>query len=231
MGERKINTRLERYVLCVDDDPEFLKSLEVFLPNCINSEDGGELWYRFVFLQDPTETLRVLQDLIDEGSVVAMLISDQQMPVMKGTALLEQAREITAGCLRVLLTGHAGIEAAIAAINERLLDRYLTKPIEDEHDFTLNVKQLLQRFEMSRVIEAQASALQNLYRFANDINAMDELRSMADCVVCFTKSVLEGSMVCVVVGEEPGCRHGAVIDGAGGPRLIPAFDVPDVRPR
>lgn len=227
MGVRTINARPERYVLCVDDDPEFLKSLEVFLPNRINADgDVGPL-YRFVFLQDPAETLVVIQELVDEGSVIAMLISDQQMPVMKGTVLLERSRQITADSVRVLLTGHAGIEAAIIAINERLLDRYLTKPIDDEHGFTLNVKQLLQRFEMSRVIEAQASALQGLYGFANEINAREDLAQMAESVVRFTRSALDGCEVCVVIGETPGGRFGAAIDATGVIRVISAFDDSD----
>ena len=49
---------------------------------------------------------------------------------MKGTEFLAQARELAPSSVRILLTGHSGIEAAITAINDQLLDRHLTKPIE-----------------------------------------------------------------------------------------------------
>jgi signal transduction histidine kinase/FixJ family two-component response regulator len=223
MSQPTIESPLERYVLCVDDDPEFLKSLEVFLPGRVNQGGQEGFWYRFVFLPDAAETLSVLRELVNEGSIVAMLISDQQMPSMKGTQLLSEAREIAPHCLRVLLTGHSGIEAAITAINERLLDRYLTKPIENENDFTLSVQELLQRFEMQRVIDAQASALQDLYGFANAINAMDRLDRMVHCVAAFIRTTLEGSGVWVVVGDGSDNGHCVAIDRTGA-RSVPDSD-------
>jgi len=207
----------ERYVLCLDDDPEFIRSLEAFLPERINGAKLGDVWYRFAFLQEPLEALNVLRELVDEGAMVAMIISDQQMPSMKGIEVLRQARAISAPTLRILLTGHAGIEAAITAINDRLLDRYLTKPIEDEHDFMLNVQQLLQRFEMTRVIEAQASALQGLYRFANTINAMTDLESMLGYVAHFTQTTFGCAQVWAFAAEPGGRQHSAAagVEGTG----------------
>jgi signal transduction histidine kinase len=164
--------RLERYVVCLDDDRDFLKSLEVLLPDQLESSEGP--LYQCAFVLDPAGALSTLRELVAEGSVVAMIISDQQMPGVKGTEFLMQAREICPDSVRILLTGHAGIEAAITAINEHLLDRYLTKPIEDPHDFALNVKQLLQRFEMSRTIQSQAAALQE----ANQrLTRLDEMKT------------------------------------------------------
>ena len=47
----------ERCILCVDDDQEFLKSLEFFLPEQINRHRTDELSYRFAFLSNPVEAL------------------------------------------------------------------------------------------------------------------------------------------------------------------------------
>ena len=201
----------ERYVLCLDDDPEFIKSLEAFLPAQVNDSKGDAILYRFAFFQDPREALGVLSELVAEGATVAMLISDQQMPSMKGIELLRRSRAISSPSMRILLTGHAGIEAAITAINDQLLDRYLTKPIENERDFTLSVKQLLQHFEMRRTIEAQGKALQDLYRFANTLNAMGDLDSMLGYVAHFTETVLECREVLVTAGEPNGRRHRATV--------------------
>ena len=111
---------LERHVLCVDDDVEFLRSLEFFLPAQVNEAQHG-LWYRFAFFHDPSEALETLRQMRSEAEPVALLISDQMMPVMKGIEFLGRAREISAESVRVLLTGHAGIESAITAINSRRL--------------------------------------------------------------------------------------------------------------
>lgn len=190
------SARPERYVLCLDDDRDFLKSLEVFLPDAINSAGDGDAGvYHFLFADDPAEALATLTDLAAEQSTVAMIITDQQMPSMKGTEFLMRARQITSDSVRILLTGHAGIEAAIGAINEHLLERYLTKPIEDQRGFALTVRHLLQRFEMSRVIERQAATLQGLYEFANRINGMTDLPAMREYVVAFTRGTLRCSFV------------------------------------
>ena len=174
-GTRAVVQATERHILCVDDDLEFLKSLEFFLPDQVNQDAGG-LWYRFVFLTDPHEALEALTELVEERESVAMLISDQKMPAMKGTEFFAQARRISAGSVRVLLTAHAGLEAAIAAINEQLLDKYLTKPIENQHDFAVSIRHLLQRFEMQQRIQAQSKVIRDLYDFANTLHTMDGLR-------------------------------------------------------
>ncbi|MFH0944043.1 MAG: hybrid sensor histidine kinase/response regulator, partial [Planctomycetota bacterium] len=142
----------------VDDDADFLKSLEFFLPEEINSP-SAPIYYRFIFMSDPTEALRTLRELAEARETVAMVICDQKMPQMKGTELLAEVKRICQGAIRVLLTGHAGMESAVIAINQHLLDKYLTKPIEDENDFLLSIRHLLQRFHMERTIEEQNRVL------------------------------------------------------------------------
>ncbi|MEZ4649987.1 MAG: response regulator [Candidatus Eisenbacteria bacterium] len=137
---------VEYYVVCVDDDEEFLRSLEFFLPDRINDGADGALWCRFIFLTDPSEALEVLRELEADGETLALILSDQKMPRMTGTVLLDKAREIYAGCVRVLLTGHAGIESAVLAINGGTIDAYLTKPIESEETFTKCVRDLVFEF-------------------------------------------------------------------------------------
>jgi two-component system sensor histidine kinase/response regulator len=144
--EPEITEPLERHVLCVDDDPDFLRSISFMLPAEVNVDDG--VWYQFSFFDRPAEALQILQELRSEGKAVAMVMSDQRMPQISGTEFLSKAREIVPDCMRVLLTGYAGLESAIEAINEQLLDKYLTKPIENKNDFVVTVKHLLNTFNM-----------------------------------------------------------------------------------
>ncbi|MCA9759592.1 MAG: response regulator [Candidatus Eisenbacteria bacterium] len=137
---------VEYYILCVDDDEEFLRSLEFFLPDQINDESQNEMWCRFIFLADPSEALNVLGELKADGETLALILSDQKMPGMTGTVLLDRARQAFADCVRVLLTGHAGIESAVLAINGGTIDAYLTKPIESEESFTRCVRELVAEF-------------------------------------------------------------------------------------
>jgi len=180
----------ECFVVCVDDDPEFVKSLELFLPDRINEGSAPGHSHRFLFFTDPRDALESLTEIVSAQEPLAMVISDQQMPQMKGTAFLARIRERYPECVRVLLTGHAGLESAITAINERLLDKYLTKPVDNEHDFTISIKLLLQRFWMQRTIAAQQRTLGDLFEFSNTLNALSSLDSTLEQVATFARSAL-----------------------------------------
>lgn len=181
---------VEEHILCVDDDRDFLKSLEFFLPDQINSTMSPKYWYRFLFIDNPAEALAILRELSSDRETIAMVISDQKMPQMKGTEFLEETKKISPESIRVLLTGHAGLESAITAINNHLLDKYLTKPIEDEHDFTLSIQHLLQRFQMQKTIAEQNKAIHDLYTFSNVLNSIENFQKTLDYIVSFTKDTL-----------------------------------------
>jgi len=205
----------ERFVFCVDDDMEFLKSLEVMLPERINGGGGSGPWYRFLFFGDPGEALQTLKDLVSEGETVAMIISDQKMPNIKGTELLAQARQTSAGSVRVLLTGYAGIESAVQAINERLLDKYLTKPIEDDDGFALSIRHLLKGFEMQETIQEQSKAIEALYEFANRLNDIEETGETLRAIADFTARTLRCSQAFVLVRDAAGNAQSAAVGLAG----------------
>jgi signal transduction histidine kinase len=185
------------YVLCVDDDADFVKSLELFLPHRIQETCGPGPRYRFLFFTDPKDALESLDEVLSEQGVLTMVISDQQMPQMRGTAFLARIRERCPECVRVLLTGHAGLESAIAAINEHLLDKYLTKPVDNEHDFTLSISHLLQRFWMQRTIESQQRTIGDLYRLSDTLSALTDLPATLDQVTRFLSGAFR-------------CRHASV---------------------
>lgn len=207
----------ELHVVCVDDDGEFLKSLEFFLPEQINRVTDDGIWYRFLFFKSAAEALQAIQDLIDDNETIAMVISDQKMPEMNGTDFLAEVKRVCSDSVRVLLTGHAGMDAAIAAINERLLDKYLTKPIENEHDFTTNIRHLLQRFRMERTIFEQNRTLSALFEFANTLNARDTLGDTVSSIVTFSRGLLSASRSAVLLLGEDGL---SVYDAQG----IPEWD-------
>lgn len=192
---------VEQHILCVDDDLDFLKSLEFFLPEQINNEDTSKFWYRFLFLDNPAGALNILHELRENRENVAMVISDQKMPQMKGTEFLEEVKRISPESIRVLLTGYAGLESAITAINNHLLDKYLTKPIEDEHDFTLSIRHLLQRFQMEKTIGEQNRIIHNLYGFSNVLNAIEDFHKILDYILSFTQKTLQCERISIMLIE------------------------------
>jgi len=193
---------VEQLVICVDDDQDFLKSLEFFLPDRINQGEDGQVSYRFLFFDNPVKALDDLRDLVESREVVAMVISDQKMPCMKGTEFLSEVKKISRQTIRVLFTGYAGVESAIMAINENLLDKYLTKPIEDEHDFILSIRHLLQRFRMQDTIAVQGKVIHELYQFSNILNGIENFQKTLNYIVSFAEEMLGCQRISIMLDED-----------------------------
>jgi len=106
-------------VLCVDDEPLVLEGLK-------------DVLCRSFTVTVATSGAEGLEILRREPEAFAIVISDMRMPVMGGAAFLRTARTIAPDAVRLLLTGHADLQAAIAAVNGARLFRFLTKPCESE---------------------------------------------------------------------------------------------------
>ncbi len=103
-------------VLLVDDDETYLKTLRRLFrhqPFSLELASSAE------------EGLDILKT-----SEVSVVISDESMPQMPGSAFLAQVARLHPDTIRISLTGQASIEAAQRSINEGQVFRYLTKPVE-----------------------------------------------------------------------------------------------------
>lgn len=101
-------------ILCVDDEPQVLAGLETILG-------------RKYDVRTATSGLLGLQALTDEGPFT-VVVSDYRMPGMDGAEFLAEVRKATPDTLRILLTGQASLDGAIAAVNSGNVFRFLTKP-------------------------------------------------------------------------------------------------------
>lgn len=130
-------------ILFVDDEERILRSLALQFRR----------EYEVLTESDP---LRALQRLKSES--VHVLVSDQRMPGMTGAELLAAAQQIAPQTLRILLTGYSDLDAAVAALNNGGIFRYLTKPWDaQEMAFTLR-----QAGELAlRQVPATAAVLQS----------------------------------------------------------------------
>ncbi|RJQ44682.1 MAG: response regulator, partial [Nitrospiraceae bacterium] len=53
-----------------------------------------------------------------ETESIAVIVTDNHMPGMKGTELLARVRDISPDTVKILMTGHAELSVAIDAINK-----------------------------------------------------------------------------------------------------------------
>lgn len=71
-------------------------------------------------------------NILDEQGEMAIIISDQRMPVMNGTELLGKTVDRFPDTIRILLTGYTDVEDLVEAINSGKVFKYITKPWNPE---------------------------------------------------------------------------------------------------
>jgi response regulator RpfG family c-di-GMP phosphodiesterase len=212
LNEQQMSTQ-ESFIVCVDDDKDFLDSLRMSLPSRF-CEDRS---YNFLFLDKPEDALNVLSELVECEEEIALLMSDQMMPRMNGIEFLRKAKAVVPTSMRVLLTGHAGLESAVVAINQNVLDKYLTKPVSDMEDLRFTLKRLLNEFHLRNALSAQQCALLDVYEFGNILGIQQTLEDVLDRTVAFTADALGCERISIFLVEDGALSFKA---GVGIPREI-----------
>lgn len=120
-------------MLVVDDEPDNLDLLyRTFRRdfNVLKAESG----------------IRALEVLATEGEV-AVIISDQRMPEMKGTEFLSKTVPQFPNTVRIILTGFTDIEDLVDAINSGQVYKYITKPW-DPNELKAVVQRAAETYEL-----------------------------------------------------------------------------------
>jgi len=109
---------MQHKVLFVDDDPHVLagirRQLRKKMP--IETVDSGRAGLEAIGAQGP----------------FSVVVTDYCMPEMNGIEFLTRVRQATPETVRMLLTGSADLQAAIQAVNQGNIYRFLTKPCSPE---------------------------------------------------------------------------------------------------
>jgi FixJ family two-component response regulator len=121
----------KRTILCVDDEKDILSSLFDTFMDIYNVKTATS----------GSEALKIFGE-----EDIVLVISDQRMPEMEGSVLLGKINEIKPKCKKILLTGYADVNAAIDAINKGAVDKYLSKPWNDE-ELVKTAENLIRRYE------------------------------------------------------------------------------------
>ena len=126
---------MREHIVCVDDEEGILAALRQQL----SARFGGEC--DIAVAKNAREALELIDDLQQDGEQLAVVIADQIMPGMKGVELLEEVHRRSPRTVKILLTGQAGLDAVVYAINRAGLDQYIPKPW-DEPDLRLDDPEL-----------------------------------------------------------------------------------------
>ncbi|MEA2003194.1 MAG: response regulator [Actinomycetota bacterium] len=110
-------------ILCIEDEAEvreaIARDLEAFEPP-----------FLVEMAEDADDARQVAANTIAGGDIIALVIADHRLPGTQGTDFLIELHEnpATATARKILLTGQAGHEDTIRAINQADLDHYISKP-------------------------------------------------------------------------------------------------------
>lgn len=120
--------------------------------------------YKLLIVDDEPANLRMLNrlfrdtyDVITAGSGpealellnkhdIAVIISDQRMPQMKGIDLLKRAAAVRPQTVRIVLTGYTDVSDLVEAINSGVIYKYITKPWVNT-DLVLNIRRAIEYYE------------------------------------------------------------------------------------
>lgn len=142
-------------IICIDDEVTVLDSLKIELKKALGDEciietaEGGE------------DALELLEELKKENCEVALVLADYIMPDIKGDEVLKRFHEMSPNTLKIMLTGHANLEAVSNAIKYAKLYRYISKPWQSE-DLKLTVVEALHSYLQDKKLTEQNFKLQQL---------------------------------------------------------------------
>jgi DNA-binding NtrC family response regulator len=127
-------------ILCVDDEREVLDSV-------IQDLDIFEDQFILEGAQSVSEAREVIADNQDNDIKLALILCDHIMPEQTGVSFLIELSQHndTKLAKKLLLTGQAGLDDTVEAINHDCLDFYISKPWNGEQLRT-TIKDQLTKF-------------------------------------------------------------------------------------
>jgi len=141
-------------ILLVDDEPNLTSAL-------VRSLDKTQFE---IFTADSAQKGL----LILAGNDIDVVVSDERMPGMSGSQFLTEVRKNWPSTVRMILSGQADLDAAVRAINEGEVYRFLLKPCHPT-ELQLTIQQGLQH----KKLVTQSRKL--LMEHQKNVNILEEL--------------------------------------------------------
>ena len=147
-------------VLFVDDEPYVLEGIQRSLYKEFHTDlaGGGE------------EGLLKLQ----ENGPYCVVVSDMRMPGMDGAEFLSKVYDRAPDSVRVMLTGYADVQAAMRAVNQGRIFRFLNKPVSPE-ELIVTLRACIDQY---RLVREGKDVLANT--LADTVRVMTEVLSLTN---------------------------------------------------
>lgn len=79
---------------------------------------------------------------------ISVLVTDQRMPEMTGTELVEKVRHLSPETVRIILSGYTDLSALLEAINNGKIFRFMVKPWKDD-DLLKYIEEALEQYQLN----------------------------------------------------------------------------------
>ena len=174
-------------ILIVDDEPHVISALVRGLdeePYRITGRSGG---------------VEALQAMAQQTFKV--VISDEKMPGMDGAEFLAQVRALYPETIRIMLTGHASIEATMRAVNNGEIYRFFTKPWDDT-ELKLAIRSALEKYDLEqenrRLLKTVRHQSLELRYLEQSYPGISELRRDADGTIRIDAEISEAEIARII---------------------------------
>jgi len=157
---------MKERILVVDDEQIIRESLSFVL-----GKEGYDV-------EEASDGLEAYEKILDED--YALLVTDLEMPGMKGKELLEKTAEISPKTAAIVVTAYGSMETAIGALRAGASD-YILKPIEFD-ELLIKTKRILETkrlVEENRLLRKEA---QRAYDFENIVGKSAPMRRVFDMI-------------------------------------------------
>ncbi len=142
-------------ILCVDDEPIVTESLRSLFYKALKEIKVIEVAH------SAEEAMEVIEDFIEDGISLQVIISDYIMPGVKGDELLMNIHKKFPRAKKIMLTGQSDIKGVQNAINKAHLYRFLEKPWIND-DMILTIRSALTAYHQEILLEEQFKKLQQM---------------------------------------------------------------------
>ena len=177
-------------VLCVDDEPSLLRSLKQELDLGLSGQAAIET------ATSGEEALEVLAELAGTPGAVAVLITDQLMPGLKGDELVTTVHAEYPTVRSILLTGQASADAVGRALNQGRLFRFFAKPW-DAPALRDAVLQGLAEFAAAQQQAQQLRAWQQAHQYLAQLTAAPDPRTLSETLATALAPTVDGLWLAV----------------------------------
>lgn len=131
-------------ILFVDDEEAILNSIERVFADAdmtiLRASSAGEALGLF------------------EKQEIAVVVSDNQMPGMKGVDFLAGLKDVSPHSIKILMTAYADLPTALEAINKGEVFRFVVKPWDNE-DLVASITQALGRYRLLKAMHCEDEAV------------------------------------------------------------------------